>query len=529
MTVKLKKLIRMRQEAFHSDANGAAYKFFRNKVNRERKVCKGIYYTSKVQDMRGVNPREWWKEINKLSGAKKQNSNLVKSLNVPHYQNMTPEEIANAINNALLEPMQSYQPLDNTSNVYLPLEEIDPEFLEVSADRVHKHLMHLNKHKAAGPDGLANWCLREYADLLYEPITNILNASYREQKLPSIWKQADITPLPKVKQVTEPKKELRPISLTASISKIAEGFVVSDYIKPALEKIVDHNQLGTISGSSTVLALISMIHTWLKATDGNGAAVRVLLFDYKKAFDLIDHKTLVNKLKQIDIPISIVNWITNFLTGRSQRVKLGSDCFSEWGNIPSGVPQGTKLGPWLFLLMINDLSSPSTLFDMWKYVDDTSVSEVVTKGQNSIAQQAVDHISVWSRNNMFLLNREKTKDLVISYSRSPPHFLPITMDGGLIEVTEKAKLLGVTINNRLTWNDHIDNLVKKARRKLYVLVQLKRAQVSTQDLVAYYCACVRSSLDYACPVFHFSLPQYLHAELESVQRRALFTIFPGLP
>ena len=102
-------------------------------------------------------------------------------------------------------------------------------------------------------------------------------------KLPSVWKYADVTPLPKVKQVVDPKKELRPISLTASLSKVAEDFVVSDYIRPALERIADSNQFGTVSGSSTVFALLSMIHEWLLATDGNSTSVRVFLFDYRKA------------------------------------------------------------------------------------------------------------------------------------------------------------------------------------------------------------------------------------------------------
>ena len=121
-----------------------------------------------------------------------------------------------------------------------------------------------------------------------------------------------------------------------------------------------------------------------------------------------------------------------------------------------------------------------------------------------------------------------TKELVISFSHASPQFPPVTMDGGSIAVTEKAKLLGVIINNSLTWNDHVEELVKNAGRKLYFLTQLKRARVTPQDLVAFYCACVRSSLDYACAVFHFSLPQYLQTELERIQKRALFTIYRGL-
>ena len=185
--------------------------------------------------------------------------------------------------------------------------------------------------------------------------------------------------------------------------------------------------------------------------------MRVFLCDYRKAFDFIDHGTLAAKLKEVEAPTGIVNWILDFLSDRSQRVELSRDCFSEWGAVPAGVPQVTKLGPWLFLLMINDLVTPSALFGMSKYVDDTTLSEKVPKGQQSRAQEAVDLVSNWSAENLFQLNLEKTKELTISLCRSLEHFDPVTVDGTQIQATTSSKLLGLIINNALTWNDHVDN------------------------------------------------------------------------
>ena len=105
---------------------------------------------------------------------------------------------------------------------------------------------------------------------------------------------------------------LRPISLTPILSKVAEDFVVEEFVKPAVLKKVDPNQFGTIPGSNTTQALISMLHSWNKATDGSGATVRTVLVDFKKAFDLIDHHILVDKLKSYDIPESIVFWVIDF-------------------------------------------------------------------------------------------------------------------------------------------------------------------------------------------------------------------------
>ena len=164
---------------------------------------------------------------------------------------------------------------------------------------------------------------------------------------------------------------------------------------------------------------------------------------------------------------------------------------------------------------------------MWKYVDDTTVSETIPKGQQSKAQDFVDLIHDWSKTNLFEVNCVKTKELIISFSRQCRRFQRACIDGNPIESFQYAKLLDVMTNSNLTWNDHIEELVKKASKKHYFLVQLKRAQVPSNDLAEYYCTCLRSSLDYARPVFHYALPKYLQVELEGAQKRALSCIFPG--
>ena len=131
------------------------------------------------------------------------------------------------------------------------------------------------------------------------------------------------------------KKDLRPISLTPCISKIAEDVVVCDHVKPAALQVLDDNQFGAVPKSSTTLALLEMLHTWTEDTDGNGYTIRTILFDYRKAFDLIDHSILVSKLRSLDLPVSIINWIIDFLSDRFQRIKLVEGCVSLCGSVPS--------------------------------------------------------------------------------------------------------------------------------------------------------------------------------------------------
>ena len=230
--------------------------------------------------------------------------------------------------------------------------------------------------------------------------------------------------------MTDLKKDLRPISLTACLSKIAEEFIVCDYVKPAVLNILDPCQYGAIPKSSTTYALIHMTHEWVTGTDGNGATVRTILLDYRKAFDLIDHSILRDKLYKLELSRSVINWIIDFLSNHLQRVKLGDGCFSEWGSVPSGVPQGIKLGPWLFLVLINDFNLCDIKnADMWKYADDTTTSEVIRKGEKGKAQSMVDRVIHWSTANRVKLNSEKCKELRISFAKDQPDFNPIVIDG----------------------------------------------------------------------------------------------------
>lgn len=125
---------------------------------------------------------------------------------------------------------------------------------------------------------------------------------------------ADVPPIPKSSRIMDFNKDLRPISLTSTLSKVAEGFIIEHELKPKLLRSMDPLQFGFIPASCTTLALISMSNNWLAETDGTGSTVRVALLDYRKAFDLVDHNLLIAKLPSYEIKPTVVNWIVDFLS-----------------------------------------------------------------------------------------------------------------------------------------------------------------------------------------------------------------------
>jgi hypothetical protein len=287
--------------------------------------------------------------------------------------------------------------------------------------------------------------------------------------------------------------------------------------------LLDPHQYGSLQNRSTVIALAELIHQWITNLEKPGVCVRILLLDFQKAFDRVDHGIIICKLKEMGVPDFLVHWLSSFLSGCKQRVKI-MDKYSTTTQINAGVPQGTLLGPITFLAHINDLSPPCATV---KYVDDTTIWETCKRdGGDSNIQMAADNVTEWCATNNMKLNVDKTKEMLIYFGKTPPSITPINIDGKQIEKVRTSRLLGLTINDRLNWSDHIQGLCKKAAQRMYFLILLKRAGIPTDDIAQVYMSTIRSLLEYACVIWHPGLTQKESNMLEDIQKRAMRIIYP---
>ena len=517
ITPDLKILIDQRQQAMSNDP--PTFRRLRNKVNKINNTLRSSFFDKKVQKC--DSSALWWKSINRLAGRP---TNKTVSSMILSGKEIRGTQLATHINQSFLSITNSMDPLpeleDNETDT------TDPNRMKyhISEQDVCKELSNLKRGKASGPDSILSWILKDFAPELSSPIARIFNASIQESSVPDPWKEADVIPVPKVNIIKEAEKDLRPISLTAILSKTLEHFV-TEWIMKQINHLIDRRQFGALPDLSTTHALVSFFHHLYSLSDVPNQCVRILLLDFSKAFDRINHRLLITKMEGMDIDPILIAWVRNFLTGRKQRVKIGK-FVSSLEPVNGGVPQGTVLGPILFIIMINDLLMEYQA--RWKYVEDSTVTETLTRDQPSSLQATLESINQWCEKNDMRLNTKKCKEVLICFWKHKPDVSPLILNNQPIEVVKSAKLLGLTFNDHLKWNDQVGQIVKKSSKRLYMLRLLKRARADTKTLIHVYVTCIRPVAEYGAQVWHYNIPEYLSAEVERIQLRAMRIIDSSL-
>ena len=245
--------------------------------------------------------------------------------------------------------------------------------------------------------------------------------------------------------------------------------------------------------------------------------------DYSKVFGLIDHSILLRELAFFDIDTVLIIWIRAFLTERSQAVRSGN-CLSDWKSPRGGIPQGTKLGVILFLVMTNNL------FRDWhlrtKFVDDTTALEILPRNGISLLNVAVNDIHKFSIEHNMTLNPKKCKEMLLNFMQNDNFTTrPIVLGNNTVECVTTYKLLGIIISNDLKWNEHIDYISKKASKRLYSLRILKKVGVNREGILKGYLTTIRPIQEYGVQIWQ-DIPEFLSNKLESIQKRALHIIYP---
>jgi hypothetical protein len=518
-----------RRELAWNSKNEPLWKHYRNKVNRDRKQLQNRYYKRNVEETKSSNPTKWWKGVKCLSGEPFTNSNpLITMVNQLHGGDMN--ALVNDINSFFQSVTAKLDPLVHIDygNIDVPGEYI------ITVEQTERALLAIKCQKSPGPDGFPNWVLRNFAAVLGGPVCAIWNSSIRSGYIPDLWKSANVSPIPKVTPPKHIESDLRPVSLTAILMKELETFVFK-WLWDILGVHIKSDQYGNIKGCSTTMALIEMFDSWAKASDTASTQIRILLLDYRKAFDLIDHNILMAKLMSYNVPPVLLRWIHAFLSNRKQRIKVGQVA-SEWVTLNGGVPQGTKLASLLFITQINDLEVEVPII---KYVDDSTASEILkqpTKAEKkkgvlppiSRMQSVADDVSKWTKENNMEVNPTKTKELSMCFSKNPVFPPLVTIDGVEIERVRQAKLLGIQASSDLKWQKQIDTVYSKASKKLYTVIMLSRAGLKQEDLVLVYCTRIRPILEYACQLWHPGLTKEQSGCLESIQKRVLKIIYRDL-
>ena len=399
--------------------------------------------------------------------------------------------------------------------------------------QIGRLLSKINSNKANGPDKIHGKILKNCSASLAYPLSLLFKLSYNTGIVPGEWKLANVVPIHK-KGPKENIENYRPISLTSLIMKTFERMLKEKILYLTNDKINEH-QHGFLGKKSCTTNMAGFCDS-LALSLNDCARTDVVYFDFAKAFDSVNHDILLFKLKHyFDIDGRLLKYIKNYLNGREQQVVIGN-CTSSRSTVLSGVPQGSILGPILFVLFINDLPiglSPGT--EAMLYADDTKVWRTITsENDHAILQSDIDYLHMWSLMNKMNFHPQKCK--VVSVANRPPPLLGILpnvqyfyfLGDVILEYVDSEKDLGVDINPTLNFGLQHDRLIAKANQQFGLT---KRTCFFVNDFRrkrTLYLSLIRSQFEHCSPIWR-PTNQTMISKFEAFQKKCIKWILSEEP
>ena len=377
-------------------------------------------------------------------------------------------------------------------------------------------MVNININKGPGPDGIPPSVLKSCSFVLSRPLHIIFNKSLASGIFPDFWKVSYLTPIFKSGNRAD-ISNYRPICNLSSIPKLFEK-MVAEYLKSKLNSSIMEEQFGFLNKKSAELNLVTFVNHLSDVLDGGGE-VHAIYTDFSKAFDRVNHKILINKLETAGIQGTLLEWLTSYLSDRFQTVKL-NDYRSKNIPNPSGVPQGSHLGPFLFLLFVNDISDCFRFAKFLCYADDLKCYLTISLLEDCIKLQSdLDRLDEWCEINAMDLNILKCHTITFTRKINRIDFRYNIKETPLSQVSS-VRDLGVIVDCTLSFVDHIDTIVSRA---LGVLGFIKRNTSEFRNINAIrllYCSLVRPLLEYCSSVWSPLYTCHIH-RIEQVQRKFL--------
>ena len=492
--------------------NKEQYVQARSEANRKVKEAKRDY-EKEVASKTKSNSKVFWKFIQTKTKVKDEIKCIQDEEGDVHTDDATKAELLNSYFSSVFT-QEGDAPIPEFRKTDTVLEDIS-----FSEEQILKHLKGIDETKSRGADNIHPKLVKETAMQIVKPLTTIFQKSMAMGKVPTDWKLANVTPIHK-KGPKHISSNYRPISLTSIICKIMER-IIRDSIMEHMEQnrlFTDH-QHGFRKGRSCITQLIEVIDEWTENLNSQ-ENIDAIYLDFQKAFDTVPHRRLLAKLEGYGIKGSVLRWITSYLTNRQQRVILNGK-ESQWQTVTSGIPQGSVLGPTLFLIYINDL--PDVVENVVKlFADDTKIYSVVNNEHQQLRlQEDLDSLMNWSDTWLLRFNSSKCKHLHMGRETDTSYNIGDTE----IERISHEKDLGVIVDQQLKFQHHISLSVKKANRKLG-LIRRSFTHMDKDMFLALYKSIVRPHLEYGSTIWS-TIYKKDKIAIENVQRRAT-KLVPGI-